>query len=75
MKEPLLLDVSHVLVDEIHERGMNEDFLIVILRELIPRRPNLHVILMSATFNVELFSHYFGGAAMMNIHVCMLLTF
>ncbi len=75
MKEPLLLDVSHVLVDEIHERGMNEDFLIIILRELIPRRPNLRVILMSATFNVELFSHYFGGAAMMNIPVCMLLTF
>ncbi|KAH9565143.1 hypothetical protein CY35_04G062100, partial [Sphagnum magellanicum] len=67
LKEPLLLDVSHVLVDEIHERGMNEDFLIIILRELIPRRPNLRVILMSATFNVELFSHYFGGAAMMNI--------
>jgi len=63
------------LVDEIHERGMNEDFLIIILRELIPRRPNLRVILMSATFNVELFSHYFGGVAMMNINVCMLLTF
>ena len=39
--EPTLASVSHVFVDEIHERGMNEDFLLVVLRDLLPRRPDL----------------------------------
>nr|XP_043630716.1 DExH-box ATP-dependent RNA helicase DExH3 [Erigeron canadensis] len=68
----LLLDrslqgVTHVIVDEIHERGMNEDFLLIVLKELLPRRPELKLILMSATLNAELFSSYFGGAPMIHI--------
>ncbi|KAJ9172807.1 hypothetical protein P3X46_016014 [Hevea brasiliensis] len=59
--------VTHVVVDEIHERGMNEDFLLIILRDLLPRRPELRLILMSATLNAELFSSYFGGAPMLHI--------
>lgn len=62
-----LKGVSHVIVDEIHERGMNEDFLLIVLKELLPRRPELKLILMSATLNAELFSSYFGGAPMMHI--------
>ncbi|MCL7032494.1 hypothetical protein MKW94_002396 [Papaver nudicaule] len=62
-----LKGVTHVIVDEIHERGMNEDFLLIILRDLLPRRPELRLILMSATLNAELFSTYFGGAPMMHI--------
>jgi ATP-dependent RNA helicase DHX36 len=57
------------VVDEIHERGMNEDFLIIILRDLLPRRPDLHLILMSATINADLFSKYFNGAPIMHIPV------
>ncbi|XP_078427816.1 RNA helicase family protein isoform X2 [Wolffia australiana] len=67
VQEPDLSGVTHLLVDEIHERGMNEDFLIIILRDLLPRRPDLKLILMSATINADLFSKYFGGAPIMHI--------
>uniref|UniRef100_A0A804N2W6 Uncharacterized protein n=1 Tax=Zea mays TaxID=4577 RepID=A0A804N2W6_MAIZE len=46
---------------------MNEDFLIIILRDLLPRRPDLRLVLMSATINAELFSKYFGDAPVMHI--------
>ncbi|GAV85634.1 dsrm domain-containing protein/DEAD domain-containing protein/Helicase_C domain-containing protein/HA2 domain-containing protein/OB_NTP_bind domain-containing protein [Cephalotus follicularis] len=59
--------ITHVFVDEIHERGMNEDFLLIVLKDLLPRRQDLRLILMSATLNAELFSNYFGGAP--TIHV------
>ncbi|KAL9267626.1 DExH-box ATP-dependent RNA helicase DExH3-like protein [Drosera capensis] len=59
--------VTHVIVDEIHERGMNEDFLLIVLKELLPRRPDLRLILMSATLNAEMFSSYFIGAPMFHI--------
>ncbi|OAY75283.1 ATP-dependent RNA helicase DHX36 [Ananas comosus] len=62
-----LKGVTHVVVDEIHERGMNEDFLLIVLKDLLPRRPELRLILMSATLNAELFSSYFGGAPMIHI--------
>ncbi|KAJ4784387.1 ATP-dependent RNA helicase [Rhynchospora pubera] len=67
IEEPDLRGVSHLLVDEIHERGMNEDFLIIILRDLLPRRPDLRVILMSATINADLFSKYFNSTPIMHI--------
>nr|GMC51507.1 DExH-box ATP-dependent RNA helicase DExH3 [Ipomoea batatas] len=59
--------VTHVIVDEIHERGMNEDFLLIVLKDLLHRRPELRLILMSATLNAELFSSYFGGAPRIHI--------
>lgn len=59
------------MVDEIHERGMNEDFLLIILRDLLPHRPDLRLVLMSATINAELFSKYFGGAPMKHIPVSL----
>ncbi|KAI3936817.1 hypothetical protein MKW98_021679 [Papaver atlanticum] len=62
-----LKGVTHVIVDEIHERGMNEDFLLIVLKDLLPRRPELRLMLMSATLNAELFSSYFGGAPMLQI--------
>ncbi|KAK7268103.1 hypothetical protein RIF29_20790 [Crotalaria pallida] len=67
VQDPELTGVSHLLVDEIHERGMNEDFLIIILRDLLPRRPDLHLILMSATINADLFSKYFANSPTMHI--------
>ncbi|KAK9921475.1 hypothetical protein M0R45_029984 [Rubus argutus] len=67
VQDPQLTGVSHLLVDEIHERGMNEDFLLIILRDLLPRRPDLRLILMSATINADLFSKYFGNAPTINI--------
>lgn len=70
-QEPELTGVSHLLVDEIHERGMNEDFLLIILRDLLPRRPDLRVILMSATINADLFSKYFANAPTIHIPVSL----
>ncbi|KAL5545697.1 hypothetical protein UlMin_005384 [Ulmus minor] len=67
VQDPQLSGVSHLLVDEIHERGMNEDFLLIILRDLLPRRPDLRLILMSATINADLFSKYFGNAPTIHI--------
>ncbi|KAI9120122.1 hypothetical protein K1719_008770 [Acacia pycnantha] len=62
-----LKGITHIIVDEIHERGMNEDFLLIVLKDLLPRRPELRLILMSATLDAELFSSYFGGAPTINI--------
>ncbi|CAL4935943.1 unnamed protein product [Urochloa decumbens] len=62
-----LTGVTHVFVDEIHERGMNEDFLLIVLKDLLSRRRDLRLILMSATLNAELFSSYFGGAPTIHI--------
>ncbi|KAL7260391.1 hypothetical protein ACSBR1_006121 [Camellia fascicularis] len=62
-----LKGITHVIVDEIHERGMNEDFLLIVLKDLLPRRPELRLILMSATLDAELFSSYFGGAPTVHI--------
>ncbi|KAL8152378.1 hypothetical protein V2J09_010138 [Rumex salicifolius] len=67
VQDPYLSGVSHLLVDEIHERGMNEDFLLIILKDLLPRRPDLRLILMSATINADMFSQYFGNAPTMHI--------
>ncbi|EFJ25900.1 hypothetical protein SELMODRAFT_98495, partial [Selaginella moellendorffii] len=67
VQDPLLEGVSHVIVDEIHERGMNEDFLLVVLRDLLPKRPKLRLILMSATINADMFSKYFGNAPKLHI--------
>jgi hypothetical protein len=48
-------------VDEVHERDLDTDFLLIILRELLANRPGLKLILMSATLNADMFSSYFGN--------------
>ncbi|PWA60265.1 RNA helicase HrpA [Artemisia annua] len=62
-----LKGVTHVIMDEIHERGIDEDFLLTVLKEMLPHRPELRLVLMSATLNAELFSSYFGGAPVIQI--------
>ncbi|KAF7730393.1 hypothetical protein EC973_002199 [Apophysomyces ossiformis] len=64
---PNLEGVSHVLIDEVHERSVDSDFLLVILRELLKKRKDLKIILMSATINQKLFSGYFNGAPVIEI--------
>ncbi|XP_071961739.1 putative ATP-dependent RNA helicase DHX57 [Antedon mediterranea] len=59
--------ITHVIVDEVHERSEESDFLIMILRNLLEKRKDLKVILMSATLNAELFSNYFGGCPVIDI--------
>ncbi|XP_070156996.1 putative ATP-dependent RNA helicase DHX57 [Polyergus mexicanus] len=62
-----LSDVTHVIVDEVHERSADSDFLLMLLKELLPKRPSLKIILMSATLKADTFSSYFGKAPILNI--------
>lgn len=54
-----LADVSHVVVDEVHERNLDTDFLLILLRDVLRRRRDLKVILMSATLDADVFEKYF----------------
>uniref|UniRef100_A0A670YVS0 RNA helicase n=1 Tax=Pseudonaja textilis TaxID=8673 RepID=A0A670YVS0_PSETE len=63
----LLSDVSHVIVDEVHERSVQSDFLLIILREILHKRSDLHLILMSATVDSEKFSSYFTHCPILRI--------
>ncbi|KAH1019590.1 hypothetical protein HUJ04_009384, partial [Dendroctonus ponderosae] len=65
--EPTLPNVTHIIVDEVHERSDESDFLLLILKDLLPLRSDLKVILMSATLNAVLFSEYFGDIPVINI--------
>ena len=65
--DPDLASVSHVFVDEVHERDLNTDFLLIILKDLLVRRKSLKLVLMSATLNAERFSEFFGGCPTVSI--------
>lgn len=49
-----------LIVDEAHERSLNIDFLLGYLKNLLPKRPNLKLVITSATFDTEKFSHHFS---------------
>ncbi|KAI0652536.1 P-loop containing nucleoside triphosphate hydrolase protein [Trametes meyenii] len=60
-------DVTHVIVDEVHERSVDGDFLLLELRELLKTHHKLKIILMSATINHEVFVEYFNNAPLLTI--------
>ncbi|KAL9086441.1 MAG: hypothetical protein Q9159_004153 [Coniocarpon cinnabarinum] len=60
-------DVTHIVVDEVHERSIETDFLLIILHKLLQSRPELRVILMSATVDADKFSKYFYRAPVLNV--------
>ncbi|KAE8228904.1 hypothetical protein CF326_g6143 [Tilletia indica] len=62
-----LRSVSVVIVDEVHERSVDSDVLLLELRELLRRNAQIKVVLMSATIQQELFVDYFGGAPCLEI--------
>lgn len=64
---PDLTDVTHIIVDEVHERSAESDFLLMLLKELLLKNSNLKVILMSATLKPEIFSSYFKEAPILHI--------
>jgi ATP-dependent RNA helicase DHX57 len=55
-----LADVSHVVIDEVHERAVDADFLLVLLKGVLKKRRDLKVILMSATADADAFEQYFS---------------
>lgn len=60
-------DVTHLVLDEVHERTIDSDFLLIILRRLLQTRTDLKLILMSATVDAQRFSTYLYGAPILNI--------
>ncbi|CAF0906923.1 unnamed protein product, partial [Didymodactylos carnosus] len=62
-----LRGISHVIVDEIHERDINTDFLLVVLRDMLKAYPLLKVVLMSATIDITLFREYFYNCSVIDI--------
>ncbi|MBU3724600.1 MAG: ATP-dependent RNA helicase HrpA [Burkholderiaceae bacterium] len=59
--DPMLSAYDTVIVDEAHERSLNIDFLLGYLKNLLPRRPDLRVIITSATIDAERFAAHFGS--------------
>ena len=70
-RDPLLLRSDTVIVDEAHERSLNIDFLLGYLKRLLPRRPDLKVIVASATIDVDRFSEHFGNAPVVQVDGCI----
>ncbi len=60
--DPLLRAYDTLIIDEAHERSLNIDFLLGYLRQLLPRRPELKVIVTSATIDADRFAQHFAGA-------------
>ncbi|KAF2159479.1 hypothetical protein M409DRAFT_30100 [Zasmidium cellare ATCC 36951] len=58
-----LADVSHVVIDEVHERSLDTDFLLVLLRDVLKKRKDLRLVLMSATLDADMFENYFRGSS------------
>lgn len=63
----LLQGVSHVIVDEVHERDINTDFLLILLQRLLGKNHHVKIVVMSATVNSERFSQYFNGCPSLTI--------
>lgn len=59
--------ISHIIVDEIHERDVDTDFLLVILRDMVHTYPDLRIILMSATIDTDMFKNYFGNCPLVEV--------
>ena len=59
--DPLLSAYDTIIIDEAHERSLNIDFLLGYLRQLLPRRPDLKLIITSATIDAQRFAAHFAG--------------
>ncbi|HEX7890860.1 MAG TPA: ATP-dependent RNA helicase HrpA [Ramlibacter sp.] len=59
--DPLLKAYDTIIIDEAHERSLNIDFLLGYLRQLLPRRPDLKVVVTSATIDAERFAQHFAS--------------
>ncbi|MEO7429408.1 MAG: ATP-dependent RNA helicase HrpA, partial [Acidimicrobiales bacterium] len=66
-RDRLLRAYEVLIIDEAHERSLNIDFLLGYLRQLLPKRPDLKVIITSATIDTERFSRHFDDAPVIEV--------
>ncbi|MCC6284739.1 MAG: ATP-dependent RNA helicase HrpA [Phycisphaerales bacterium] len=66
-RDPVLSQYDSLIIDEAHERSLNIDFLLGYLHGLLPRRPDLKLIITSATIDPGRFSRHFGGAPVIEV--------
>jgi len=59
----MLSDYDVIVLDEVHERHLQGDFLLGITKCILHQRDDMKLVLMSATINIELFADYFGDMA------------
>lgn len=53
--------ITHLIIDEVHERSIESDFLLIVVKRLLRTRRDLRIVLMSATLQSDRFNDYFGG--------------